>query len=60
MSFSCLSKRAKKTKLNEQGKFKRKKRFGKSLGKKTPSMSWSVKVSQYNHKEDDYKKKKSK
>ncbi len=38
MNFSGLQKRSKKTELNEKGKFKRKKRFGKSLGNKAPSM----------------------
>lgn len=38
MSFSGLQKRSKNTEKNEKGKFKRKKRFGKSLGNRAPSM----------------------
>ena len=38
MSFSGLKKRAEKTETNEKGKFKRKKRFGKSIGNKAPAM----------------------
>lgn len=37
MNFKGLQSRAKKTEKNEKGKFKRKKRFGKSLANKAPS-----------------------
>lgn len=42
MNFSGLQRRAKKSETNEQGKFKRKKRFGKSLGNKAPSMFLNI------------------
>ena len=71
-------KRARKTEKNDKGRFKKKKRFGKSLANKAPAMllaiidrklkpydkqlikidTWSVKASQYNHVEDEYRKKK--
>lgn len=38
MNFAGLQKRAKNTEKNGKGKFKRKKRFGKSLANKAPSM----------------------
>ena len=38
MNFKGLAKRSKKTEKNEKGKFKRKKRFGKSILRKSPSM----------------------
>ena len=38
MNFAGLQKRAKNTEKNDKGKFKRKKRFGKSLANKAPSM----------------------
>lgn len=38
MNFAGLQKRAKKTEKNNKGKFKRKKRFGKSIANKAPSM----------------------
>lgn len=38
MNYKGLQKRSKKTEKNEQGKFKKKKRFGKSLGNKAPAM----------------------
>lgn len=38
MNFKGLQSRAKKTEKNEKGRFKRKKRFGKSLANKAPSM----------------------
>ena len=38
MNFNGLQKRSKNTEKNEKGKFKRKKRFGKSLGNRAPSM----------------------
>ena len=38
MNFKGLQSRAKKTEKNEKGKFKRKKRFGKTLANKAPSM----------------------
>ncbi|HEY5561169.1 MAG TPA: transposase [Clostridiaceae bacterium] len=37
MNFKGLQRRAKKTETNDKGKFKRKKRFGKSLANKAPS-----------------------
>ena len=37
MNFSGLAKRAKKTEKNDKGKFKRKKRFGKSIANKAPA-----------------------
>ncbi len=42
MNFSGLQKRAKNTEKNDKGKFKRKKRFGKSLANKAPSMLLAV------------------
>lgn len=42
MNFAGIQKRAKKSEKNEKGKFKRKKRFGKSLGNKAPSMLLSI------------------
>jgi hypothetical protein len=42
MNFKGLQKRSKKTEKNEDGKFKRKKRFGKSLGNKAPSMCLQI------------------
>ncbi len=42
MNFSGLQRRAKNTEKNEKGKFKRKKRFGKSLANKAPSMLLSI------------------
>jgi hypothetical protein len=38
MNYKGLQKRSKKTEKNAQGKFKKKKRFGKSLANKAPSM----------------------
>lgn len=38
MNFSGLQKRVKNTEKNEKGKFKRKKRFGKSLANRAPAM----------------------
>lgn len=38
MNFKGLMKRAKKTEVKSDGKFKRKKRFGKSIGHRAPSM----------------------
>lgn len=38
MNYAGLQKRAKKTEKNDNGKFKKKKRFGKSLSNKAPSM----------------------
>lgn len=51
MNFSALQKRSKKTEKNDKGKFKKKKRFGKSLANKAPSMLLSIidrKLSYYN------------
>ena len=42
MNFAGLQKRAKNTEKSEKGKFKRKKRFGKSLGNKAPSMLLTI------------------
>ena len=42
MNFSGLGKRAKNTEKNDKGKFKRKKRFGKSLANKAPSMLLTI------------------
>ena len=38
MNFSGLAKRSTKTERNDKGKFKRKKRFGKSIANRAPSM----------------------
>lgn len=38
MNFAGLAKRAKKTEKNSKGRFKRKKRFGKSIANRAPSM----------------------
>ena len=37
MNFKALQSRSKKTEKNDKGKFKKKKRFGKSLANKSPS-----------------------
>ena len=42
MNFAGLQKRAKNTEKDKKGKFKRKKRFGKSLANKAPSMLLSI------------------
>ena len=42
MNFAGLGKRAKNTEKNEKGNYKRKKRFGKSLAKKAPSMLLTI------------------
>lgn len=42
MNFKGLQRRTKNTEKNEQGKFKRKKRFGKSLANKAPSMLLTI------------------
>lgn len=42
MNFSGLQKRAKNIEKNEKGKFKRKKRFGRSLANKAPGMLLTV------------------
>ena len=42
MNFSGLQKRIKNTEKNDKGKFKRKKRFGKSLANKAPSMLLTI------------------
>ena len=42
MNFAGLQKRAKNTEKNDKGKFKRKKRFGKSLANKAPSMLLAI------------------
>jgi hypothetical protein len=42
MNFKALQKKSKNTEKNEHGKFKRKKRFGKSLAKKAPAMFLTI------------------
>lgn len=42
MNFAGLQKRAKNTEKNEKGKFKKKKRFGKSLANSAPSMLMTI------------------
>ena len=42
MNFAGLGRRAKNTEINDKGKFKRKKRFGKSLANKAPSMLLTI------------------
>lgn len=42
MNFSGLQKRAKNTEKNEKGKFKKKKRYGKSLANRAPSMLMTI------------------
>lgn len=42
MNFVGLQKRAKNTEKNDKGKYKRKKRFGKSLANKAPSMLLTI------------------
>ena len=42
MNFPGLQKRAKNTEKNDKGKFKRKKRFGKSLANKAPAMLLTI------------------
>ena len=42
MNYVGLQKRAKKTEKNNKGKFKKKKRFGKSLANKAPAMLLSI------------------
>lgn len=42
MNFAGLQKRAKNTEKNDKGKFKRNKRFGKSLANKAPSMLLTI------------------
>ena len=42
MNFAGLQKRAKKTEKNDKGKIKRKKRFGKSLANKAPTMLLTI------------------
>lgn len=42
MNYSGLQHRVKKTKKNDKGKFKKKKRFGKSLANKAPSMFLTI------------------
>lgn len=42
MNFTGLQRRAKNTEKNDKGKFKRKKRFGKSLANKAPSMLLAI------------------
>ena len=42
MNFAGLQRRVKKTEKNDKGKFKRKKRFGKSLANKAPSMLLTI------------------
>lgn len=42
MNFSGLQKRSKSTEKNDKGKFKKKKRFGKSLANRAPSMLMTI------------------
>lgn len=42
MNFSGLQRRAKNTEKNEKGKFKKKKRFGKSLANRSPAMLLTI------------------
>ena len=51
MSFKGLQKRSKKTEKNKKGKFKRKKRFGRTLSNRAPSMFLSCleRKLTYNH-----------
>lgn len=42
MNYAVLQKRAKKTEKNDKGKIKKKKRFGKSLANKAPSMLLTI------------------
>lgn len=42
MNFQGLQKRSKKTEKNDKGRFKRKKRFGKSLANRAPAMFLSI------------------
>ena len=42
MNFQGLQKRSKNTEKNDEGKFKKKKRFGKSLGNRAPAMLISI------------------
>ena len=42
MNFAGLQKRAKNTEKNDKGRFKRKKRFGKSLANKAPSLLLTI------------------
>lgn len=42
MNFSGLQKRSSKTEKNDKGKFKKKKRFGKSLANKAPAMLLTI------------------
>ena len=42
MNFAGLSKRSTKTEKNDKGRFKRKKRFGKSVGNRAPSMLLTI------------------
>ena len=42
MNFSGLQRRSKKTEKNDKGKFKKKKRFGKSLANKAPSLLLTI------------------
>ncbi|WP_342433345.1 hypothetical protein [Neobacillus sp. FSL H8-0543] len=78
MNFKALQKHAKKTEVSKKtGKFKKKKRFGKTIARRSPAAFVSIlskkvtalggtfikvktssfKASQYDHKEDKYKKK---
>ena len=42
MNFQGLAKKSTKTEKNEKGRFKKKKRFGKSIGNRAPSMLLSI------------------
>jgi hypothetical protein len=56
MSFKGLQKRAKETTVNKNGKFNRKKRFGKSIGNRAPGMLLSILERKLSYKNKDLKK----
>ena len=53
--FKGLQKRSKKTEKNEKGKFKKKKRFGKSLANKAPAMFLDILENKLKSREGTYK-----
>jgi hypothetical protein len=55
MNFKGLQKRSKKTEKNDKGKFKKKKRFGKSLANKAPSMFLTILKNKLESKGGQYK-----
>ena len=53
MNFAALSKKSKKAEKNEKGKYKRRRRFGKSIANRVPAMFLSIlgrKLKKYNRK----------